>query len=234
MVTRTLAALAVSAAMTAAALAQPAPLLPTTLTVVAEGREARAPDIAEVSGGVVTAAPTAEAAMRDNAAKMAAVVAAVRGAGIAERDIQTRGIDLAPQYRYVENQPPLLTGYQASNSVALRLRRLADAGRLLDTLVRVGANQISGPVFRVENSDAVLDAARVAAMATARARGQLYAGAAALKIRRIMSIVESANYSPDPRPMATMVRMDKAEASTPVVPGEVALSVSVTVVFELE
>lgn len=224
--------LAAATAAAGAALAQ-VPPASTTLTVVAEGRVARAPDIAEVSGGVTTAAPTADAAMRENAVRMAAVVAAVRAAGIAERDIQTTGINLAPQYRYADNQPPLLTGYQASNSVALRLRRLADTGRLLDTLVRVGANQIAGPVFRIEAREAALDTARVAAVASARARAQLYAGAAGMRLRRIVSIAESPGFEPGPQPMA-MARMDKAESATPVVPGEVVLTIAVTMVVELE
>ena len=107
----------------------------TLLTLTAEGRSTRAPDVAEVSGGVVTTAPTAAAAMRDNAAKMTAVVAAVKKAGIADRDIQTTGLSLQPQYRYENNAPPVLTGYQATNTVSLRIRKIVETGKLLDTLV---------------------------------------------------------------------------------------------------
>jgi len=205
-----------------------------TLSVSAEGRSLRAPDLAEVSGGVVTVAPTAAQAMADNAQKMSAVVAAVRKAGVAERDIQTAGLSLQPQYRYENNQAPILTGYQASNTVSLRLRKLPDAGRLLDTLVSVGANQISGPNFRVDNSDAALDEARVAAVATAKARAELYAKAAGVRLKRIMTLSESGGYEP-PRPMVMMqARAMKAEADTPVVPGEIALTVTVNVTWEIE
>ncbi len=216
------------------AFAQPVPVpAPTVLTVVAEGRVTRAPDIAEVSGGVVTSAPTATAAMAENAVRMNAVVAAVKKAGIADRDIQTTGLSLQPQYRYVENQSPVLTGYQANNTVSLRIRKIEQTGKLLDTLVGVGANQISGPNFRVENSDAALDEARIAAVKTARTRAELYAGAAGMRVRRIVTISESAGFEPGPRPVMSMARMDK-EASTPVAPGEVALTVNVTMAFELE
>ena len=104
------AAIGVAAMLGSAAAAQPAPVLAngTLLTLTAEGRTTRAPDVAEVSGGVVTVAPTAAAAMRDNAAKMTAVVAAVKQAGIADRDIQTTGLSLQPQYRYDNNAPPVL------------------------------------------------------------------------------------------------------------------------------
>lgn len=208
---------------------------PTILTVVAEGRATRAPDVAEVSGGVVTTAPTAAAAMAENAERMTAVVAAVRKAGIAERDIQTTGLNLAPQYRYENNAPPVLTGYQATNTVALRIRRIGDTGKLLDTLVSVGANQINGPNFRVEDSEAALDEARVAAVGTARARAELYARAAGMRVRRIVTISESGGFEPGPRPMMMRASTDKAEsAPTPVAPGEVALTVNVTMAFELE
>ncbi len=228
-------ALAATALMSAgAALAQPAAVpTPTTLTISAEGRVTRAPDIAEVSGGVVTSAPTATAAMAENASRMNAVVAAVKKAGIADRDIQTTGLNLQPQYRYGDNQPPVLTGYQVTNTVSLRLRKIAEAGRLLDTLVGVGANQISGPNFSVDAADAALDEARVAAVAMARTRAQLYAGAAGLRIKRIVSISESGAIEPGPRPMM-MARAVKMEAAPPVAPGEVALGVNVTMVFELE
>jgi uncharacterized protein YggE len=228
-------ALAATALMSAgAALAQPAAVpTPTTLTISAEGRVTRAPDIAEVSGGVVTSAPTAAAAMAENASRMTAVVAAVKKAGIADRDIQTSGLNLQPQYRYENNQPPVLTGYQVTNTVSLRLRKIGEAGRLLDTLVGVGANQLSGPNFSVDAADAALDEARVAAVKMARTRAELYARAAGLRIKRIVSISESGTSEPGPRPMM-MARAMKMEAAPPVEPGEVALGVNVTMVFELE
>ena len=219
----------------AAARAEAAPVLPTPtmLTVTAEGRVTRAPDIAEVSGGVVTSAPTAAAAMAENAIRMTAVVAAVKKAGIADRDIQTSGLNLQAEYRYENNRPPVLSGYQVTNTVNLRLRKIGEAGRLLDTLVGFGANQISGPNFLVDAADVALDEARVAAVKQARTRAELYAKAAGLRLKRIISISESGTSEPGPRPML-MTRAIKMEAAPPVEPGEVALAVNVTVVFELE
>lgn len=216
----------------APAAAEPPPV--PTVTVTAEGRVDRAPDIADLSGGVVTTAPTAAAAMAENATRMTAVIAAVRRAGIADRDIQTTGLGLQPQYRYDNNRPPVLTGYQASNAVALRIRKLADTGRLLDALVAVGANQINGPGFRVDAADAALDEARTQAVATARARADLYARAAGLKVRRIVSISESGGERSNPREIVVTAMRAKTMDSTPVAPGEVTLAITVTMVFELE
>jgi uncharacterized protein YggE len=172
--------------------------------------------------------------MAENTVRMNAVVAAVKKAGIADRDIQTTGLNLQPQYRYADNQPPVLTGYQVTNTVSLRLRKLGEAGRLLDTLVGVGANQIGGPNFSVDAADEALDEARVAAVQTARTRAQLYAQAAGLRIKRIVSISESGAIEPGPRPMMVMARAVRMEAAPMVAPGEVALGVNVTMVFELE
>ena len=223
--------LAVALLVAAPAVAEDA--RPTTLTITAEGHVDRAPDLAELSGGVVTQAPTAAAALAANATRMTAVVAAVRRAGVAERDIATSGLTLAPQYRYGDNQPPVLTGYQVTNTVAVRTRALADAGRLVDALVAAGANQISGPAFRVEDADAALDAARTGAVAAARARATLYATAAGLHVARIRSIVEGGGDGFAPRPVMMMSRAKIADA-TPVEPGEVALTARVTVVFDLD
>jgi uncharacterized protein YggE len=233
------ASLAVAMAWQGMAAAQPAvPVAkpPATLTLNVEGRATRMPDVAEVSGGVVTSAPTAAAAMAENASKMNAVVNAIRKAGIADRDIQTTGLNLAPQYRYENNLPPVLTGYQATNTVNLRIRNIADTGKLLDTLVSVGANQINGPNFRVEDSEAALDEARQAAVKTAKARAELYANATGLRVRRIVTLSESGGFEPGPRPMMMKaMAMDAAPAPpTPVAPGEVLLNINLTVVFELE
>ena len=229
---RTLAvALALGSALPAAAqqVFQPLP----ALSVSAEGRSLRAPDVADMSGGVVTTAATASVAMAENATRMTAVVAAVRRAGIAERDIQTAGISLEPQYKYEQNRPPVLTGYQATNTVNLRVRKLADAGRLIDALVATGANQISGPNFRVDDSSAALDEARQQAVTIATTRANLYAKAAGVRIKRILSISESGGEQPRPQPMM-MMRAKAEGASTPVSPGEVTLSITVNMSFEIE
>ena len=79
------------------------------------------PDIAIISAGVSTRAASAGAAISDNAARMERVRAALRRAGVADRDIQTSGVNLNPQYKYVENQNPTIIGYQASNNVNLKV-----------------------------------------------------------------------------------------------------------------
>jgi uncharacterized protein YggE len=223
----------VALAVTAPALADVSttPIAGTELDISATGTSTRRPDIATISAGVVTQATRAGDAMAANAKAMTATVAALKRAGVADRDIQTQSISLQPQYRYGENQPPILTGYQASNRVAVRLRDLAAAGGVIDALVAAGANQIDGPTLAVEHPETALDEARTKALAKARARADLYAKAAGLSVRRIVRISESDIMPPPPRPMAMMAA--KRAEDTPLEAGEQELTVNLSVVFEL-
>lgn len=211
------------------------PITGTRLDIVAEGEVVRTPDIATISAGVVTQAASAAQAMGENARRMAAAVAALRKAGVADRDIQTSSLNLNPQYRYGENMPPVITGYQASNQVTVRFRDIRRAGAILDALVAVGANQINGPSFNVDKPEAALDEARSAAIAKARARADLYARAAGLSVKRILTISEGGYAPPPPMPMPMMRSMEaNAKADTAIEAGEQKLAVSVAVSFELQ
>ena len=208
----------------------------TLLQVAATGEVRRVPDVAQVGVGVVTEAPEAKEALASSARRMNEVVAAVRRAGIAERDVQTSGVNLQPQYRYVENAAPNLTGYQAHNRLSVKVRDVAKVGEVLDALVGVGANQIDGPSFMLDDPDAALDEARRDALAKARARAAMYAKALGLSVRRIVSIDETGGGFPQPpRPMAfAKAELAQDASNTPVLPGEQAHSATINVVFELE
>jgi uncharacterized protein len=228
-----LATLAVTLALPAAAeAAETAPVVGTLLDVSAVGSVTRLPDIATLSAGVVTQAPTAAAAMAENAQRMASTTAALRKAGVADKDLHTSTLSLQPQYRYADNQPPVITGYQASNQVSVTFHEIKRAGPILDTLVAQGANQISGPDFSVEHPEAALDEARAQAMTAARERAELYATAAGMRVKRIVSISESEMPQPT-RPMAMMAARMKS-ADTELQPGDQKLGVTVQVSFELQ
>jgi uncharacterized protein len=205
------------------------------LEVNATGRTARTPDVATIRAGVVSQAPTAAAALQDNARRMAAVLAAVKRAGVAARDVQTATIALQPQYRYADNQPPVVTGYQANNTVAIRFRDIATSGAILDALVREGANQIDGPTLSIDRPDAALDEARADAVVRARARAELYAKAAGLRVDRIVAITESGESAGPPAPPIAFVRAAAPmRADSKVEAGEQEVTASVTVRFLLK
>ena len=206
----------------------------TRLDVVARGSVTRVPDVAVISAGVVTQARDAKSALAQNSALMARVLAALKRAGVADKDVATSNIALAAQYRYSDNQPPVITGYQANNSVTIRFRDVGKSGAILDALVAEGANQISGPNLVIDKPEAALDEARIAAMKTARARAELYARAAGLAVKRIVVISESNDGGePRPMPMAMMRSAAAPAADTQVAAGEQEIGVTVSVTFEL-
>ncbi len=241
-----LAPLALALALPAAAQAQVATpvsaIAPTStlLSINAEGRSFRKPDVAVFSAGVTSQGKTASAALSANSADMGRVIAALKAAGIADRDIQTSNLSLNPLYApqvvgpdgRVQNPEPRIIGYQVNNQVTVRQRKLAEFGRVLDTLVSAGANQINGPSFELDDSDAALDEARTAAMTKARQRAELYAKAAGLKVKRIVSISESGGYSP-PMPVMYAKAAMADSMPVPVAAGEVGLTANVAVQFEL-
>ena len=229
------------------------------LTVSAEGRTLRKPDMAVFTAGVTTQGETAAAALGENSRVMTQVIAELRRAGIAERDIQTSNLSIQPVYAdpnrdammaarmsgqpYVspppEQQVPRIIGYQANNNVSVRQRDLADFGKVIDTLAAAGANQISGPMFQMDNPEPALDEARLDAVKTARARAELYAGATGLRIVRILSIAEGGGYfGPQPVVFATAASMGGAPPPpppppAPIQPGEMQMAATITALYEL-
>ena len=257
-------AFALLAAAAVPAAAQPAPSPAAThlgpnsalLSLTAQGQSRRTPDLAMFNAGVVTQGKTAAEALAENNRRMEAVVAALRRAGVAARDIQTSSLSLNPRYWHPEReammrarqmgeppapptepQAPRIIGYDARNSVQVRVRRVSEMGRIIDTLASAGANEVHGPNFTMDEPRAALDEARTAAVAEARQRAELYARSAGMRVVRILSITEGGGYYPVQD--SIMVSGSRGEAlmsappPPPVAPGELTLGVNVSVQFEL-
>lgn len=230
----TLSSLAITPALAQSA---PAVLLDgTILDISATGKTIRVPDVATIRAGVVTQSATAAQALGENARRMAGVLAALKAAGVQPRDIATSNVSLQPQYRYENDKPPVITGYQASNNVSIRFRDVTKSGAILDALVAQGANQIEGPSLSLDNPDTALDEARVDAVKRARNRAELYAVAAGMKVVRILSISESGGISAPQPPVMYMERSAglMAKADTAIAPGETDVTVTVAVRFLLK
>ena len=228
-----------AAIVPAAAFAQDAsvarPISGTRLDISASGMVTRVPDLAIISAGVVTRSTTASGAIAENATRMERVRAALRKAGIEDRDIQTSSINLNPDYRYQDGQPPVLTGYQASNNVSVKFRDIRNSGKILDALVAQGANQINGPSLTIDKPETAYDEARGKALAVGRARAELYARSLGMRVVRLLSVSESSGYSPAPMPyQRDMAMAASAVSKTEIDPGSQDLSVSLAMSFELQ
>ena len=232
-----LAALLATTAAPAMALAQTAPAErafdATTLNLSADGEVKAAPDQATITLGVQTKAATAAEAMAGDAAQMNQVMAALRRAGLTDRDIQTSNISLSAQYDYQQNQPPRLTGYMASNDVTITVNDLKRLGATLDAVVSAGANQINGISFGLKDPAAAEDAARRAAVTALRAKADLYAQATGYKVTRLVNLSEGGGYVASPPRVFAMAKAMPGAAQTPVSAGELTVRIDVTGVYEL-
>ena len=206
----------------------------TTLNLSAYGETRQAPDMATITLGVTTEAPSASEAMKLNAERMTGVIASLKKAGIDPRDIQTSGLNLNPQYVYVENQPPKLTGYQAANTVTIVVRDLKTLGSVVDASVNSGATNVGGISFGIEDSQASEDKARVEAVKALQAKANLYAQSLGYKVARLVTFSESGGYAPQPPVVyASFSRAEKMDAGTPVEAGQLKVRIDVSATFEL-
>lgn len=205
-----------------------------SLNLSAYGEAKIAPDLATISFGVVTEAPTAAEAMSQNSARMAQVLAALRRAGVAERDIQTSGLNLAPQYTYQPDKAPELRGYQANNRVTVKLYQLDRVGRTADAVVAAGVNQIDGIAFGLRDPQAAEDEARRNAVRSLQAKAQLYAQALGQPLGPLRSLTEGGGYVPRPMPMYARAEAVQADGGgNSVAPGELVVRIDITGVYDL-
>jgi uncharacterized protein YggE len=204
------------------------------ITVNGEGRADSAPDMATITLGVVTESGAAADALAENSATTATVLARLREEGMAERDLQTSGLSLEPQWIYPEDDRanPRIAGYRVENAITVRVRDLDRLGVVLDLVVSDGANSFRGLGFGVDDPAPLLDAARAAAVADARRKAEVIAQAAGVALGEVVEMSEQGGYAV---PRHDMLRMSSpmAEASVPIAAGEISFAANVTIVWAL-
>lgn len=209
-----------------------------TLSVHGEGRVAAAPDLATVVVGVEIGDPDLARAQRDNTARMMAILAALKGAGIAERDRRTSGYAVRQDYRPPDPRRDASDdrpGYQVSNTVQVTVRDLARLGETIDLAIAAGANRIHGITFDLEDKAAAIRQSRAAAVADAREKAEQYAALAGMRLGAPLAIVEGGDHqrSPHFEREATMAFMRKPASPTPIESGEGTIRLTVQIVYEI-
>ncbi|MBB2675124.1 UNVERIFIED_ORG: hypothetical protein GGE44_004717 [Rhizobium esperanzae] len=208
------------------------------ISVTGDGESPMAPDMAIVTLSVVKQAKTAREALDENNKAMKDVLDSLKSGGIAERDLQTSGFSIQPQYNYPQpvdgqQQQPQLIGYQTINAVTVRLRDLAKLGQVIDQSVTLGINQGGDIQFTNDKPEAALEEARKNAVAEAVKKAKTLSEAAGVKLGRIIEINEN-EPRPLPQPAYRATMMKEADAAVPVQGGETTYHVSVTVTFAIE
>jgi uncharacterized protein YggE len=228
-------ALAATLAMPAAALASDARPVP-RIVVSGEGEAAIAPDVAILSLSVMREAKTARAALNANNDAMAAVIAAMKSSGIAERDLQTAGMQIVPRYNYPQkndgSQQPELVAYQVTNTLSVRVRDIDKTGEILDKAVTLGVNQGGNITFTNDDPSAIVAEARKKAVADSMAKAKTLAQAAGVSVGKVLEISDQ-NIAPMPMPMNAKA-FAAARDAVPVEPGENSYHVQVNITFEIK
>lgn len=206
---------------------------PRMMTVSGSGEATGVPDVVILSIGVETEAPTAAAALSQNADRMRATINKLKERGVAERDMQTQNLSVGPRYDYDTNgRPPRLVGYSATNTLTVKLREMKEAGSIIDDVVSEGANSLGGVSFSFDDPAPLMNEARKAAVKDAKDKAALYASAAGVTLGAILQIQEGHAAPPSPLPYMEMRAVSKADA-TPISAGEAVVSATVTLVYEI-
>lgn len=194
-----------------------------TITVNGSGSVLAVPDRSSFDFGVTTQAATAKDALAQNSAAAAAVIAALKAAGVASADLQTSGVSLSPQ---TNSDGTKIVGYQAFDTVTAAIA-LAKAGALVDAAVAAGADSVSGPNLTVADQSTDYQQALAKAVADARTKAATLAGASGLTLGAVQSVTEGTTSTPLP----FGAKADAGAASTPIEAGSQEIDATVTVVF---
>lgn len=226
--------LAATLALAGPAFAQTGPDVP-TLTANGTGRVFVVPDIAIVSIGVTSRAPTAAEALAANSTDLNQVIATIEAESVARGDIGTQGFSIFPVYEQppensTTTEPPKIVGYQVTNEVRVTIRDISNSGAILDKVVGAGANQVNGITFDSADRRTPADAALADAVADARRQAEIMAKAAGVRLVRIVNVNASSGIM---EPMMARYDMAEAAASTPVMPGQREVNANANVSWEI-
>jgi uncharacterized protein YggE len=229
-----LTAAAAAVCLSGAALAQEG--MSRTISVSGTGEVYAVPDMVTLRFSATSRADSAAAALEANAEKASAVRDRLKKLGVESKDLTTSDLSLSPYYERDERaryDRSTIAGYEARNTLTVRLREVEGAGEVIDAVVAAGANGLDGLNFGFEDRSALLEEARKKAVAEARSVAALLAEEAGVSLGQVMSISETGGRI-SPQPVA-MMRMEAADAATtPIEAGEQAVSASVSITYSLK
>ena len=200
------------------------------ITVSGNGKVTYVPDLVHVSVGVAGNGKTAAEAWQKNEATVKKLFEALKTFGIDPTDVKTTGLNISPRYFNHKDREPELVGYTASYDLSVTVRKLAEAGRVLDAMVENGANRQMNIAFGHSDIEKMIDEARVKAAADARKKAELYVTASGASLGQVISISEGQVFAPQ---SFRYERLVKSDAGPPIAAGTQDLTVSITAVYAI-
>ena len=193
------------------------------------------PDMADLQVGVSIQNTSLDAAQTEAATKMDAIIQQVKAAGVDEKDINTAQYNVEPVTEYREGQAPTVTGFRVTNIASVKIRDLSKASKLIDDLVRSGANTIYGLSFGFSDPSAVMKQAREAAVKDAREKAEQLAGLNGVTLGSVLVVDDGGSNVPAPVFDARAANeMAQSAALPPINPGQQEVRVEVSVVYGIK
>ena len=208
-----------------------------TIHVTGSGSVTGEPDIATLDVGVSVEREIVAEARGEAASAMTALINSLQANNVAEKDIKTENFSIYPQYDYTDDGR-VLRGYRVNNTVRAKVRDLATLGDVIDAAAGAGGDSIviNSIQFMIDDTTPLQTKARSLAVKDAEAKAQTLAKASGVRLGEPVTISESTYFEGPPIPFATaeVAFDDVARSSTPIAPGELTVTVTVNVVYEIE
>ena len=200
------------------------------ITVSGSGTATAAPDVAYVSAGVTTQAAAARQASDANSTTMTAVIAAIKAAGVADKDVQTTNFSISPVYSQVRSDTGIstITGYRVDNSVRVTVHVVGDAAKVLDAVVGAGANSNVSISFGIADTTALQEQALAAAVQQAAGKAGAIAQATGVKLAGVYSVTEQSGGGPV---TSGSLRGAGASVAVPIQQGQLSVQATVQVTY---
>ena len=223
------------------------PDVTSTINVDGTGYAISMPDIATFSFSVTETAKTVAAAQEAATKKINAALKTVEDAGVAKKDVSTESYNINPHYEYQTTAcangsycpgKNVLTGYDVSQSISVKVRDLAKAGSILASIGSLGVQNVNGLSFSVDKPEAVQAEARAKAIADAREKAAVLADKLGVSLGRVVNFSENAGGYPRPLLYAMSAKAPGATDSAQVTPeiptGEQKVTSTVSITYEIK
>lgn len=208
--------------------------MPYTITISGEGKVTAIPDIATFSIGVITEKKEVGAAQTENTKKMNEIIDELKKIGIDKEDIKTNYYNISPQYDWLEKGRQVLRGYQVNQTVTVKVRDLDRVGEVLGKAGTLGANNVSGLNFTIDEPEKLRQQAREEALLAAKKKAEALAKVAGVKLGKLVTFSETSPISYPRYDYVLEAKAMGAGAETPEIePGSLEITVDVTVSYEV-